>query len=122
MFYLIFSVALELAGDVYTDMIFVARLLTEKAWELVCIINFVDLKKAYGSVPCPALWRVLEKSGVALTLVSIIRSFHEGSRHMSAKVIVGQGFTGSIGVCNGMCQGCTMTSVLFSSYFCSSGR
>ena len=24
---------------------------------------FVDLKKAYDSVPCPALWRVLEVRG-----------------------------------------------------------
>lgn len=76
---------------------------------LVCIINFVDLKKACDSVPCPSLWRVLGKLGVLSTLVSIIQLFHEG---MSAKVIVGQEFTESILVCNGLHQGCTMASML----------
>ena len=98
------------------DMIFVARQLVEKAREHQSdlFVLFIDLKKAYDSVPRPALWGVLENLGVPSTLVSIIRSFHEG---MSAKVIVGQTFTEPIGVCNGLRQGCTMAPVLFSLYF-----
>jgi len=97
-------------------MIFVVRQLVEKAREHQSdlFVISVDLKKAYDSVPRPALWRVLEKLGVPSTLVSIIQSFHEG---MSTMVIVGQTFTEPIGVCNGLCQGCTMAPVLFSLYF-----
>ena len=74
----------------------------------------MDLKKAYDSVPRSALWCVIEKLGVPPTMISIIKSFHEG---MSAKVVIGQEFTESIDVCNGLCQGCTMAPVLFSLYF-----
>jgi len=44
----------------------------------------------------------VEIAGVPSTMISIIWSFHEG---MSAKVIVGQEFTESIGVYNGLHQG-----------------
>lgn len=49
-------------GRECTDMIFVARQLVEKTREHNDILNmlFVDLKKAYDSVPREALWRVLE--------------------------------------------------------------
>ena len=36
---------------------------------------------------------------------------------MSAKVIVWQEFTECIGVCNGLCRGCTVAPVLLSLYF-----
>ena len=47
-------------------------------------------------------------------MIFIIQSFHEG---MSAKVVVGQEFTEYIGMCNGLCQGCTIAPALFSLYF-----
>ena len=65
----------------------------------------------YNSVPHPVLWRVL---GIPSTMISIIQSFHEG---MSVKVIVGQEFTESFDVCNGLCESCAMAPVLFSLYF-----
>ena len=48
------------------DMIFVARQLVEKAREHdeSFYVLFVDLRKAYDSVPSQALWKVLEKYGV----------------------------------------------------------
>ena len=39
---------------------------------------FIDLKKAYDSVPRSALWTVLLKCGVPPTVLSIIQSFHDG--------------------------------------------
>ena len=71
------------------DMIFVARQLIEKAIEHgeALFVLFVDLKKAYDSVPRQALWRVLEKCGVPTVMLSIIQSCHQGMR---AEVRVGR--------------------------------
>ena len=41
-------------------------------------IMFVDLKKAYDSVPRNALWTVLTKCGVPPAILSIIQSFDDG--------------------------------------------
>ena len=49
-------------------------------------IMFIDLKKAYNSVPRSALWSILVKCGVPPTMLNIIKSFHEG---MEASVRVG---------------------------------
>ena len=99
-----------------TDMIFAARQLVEKCREHdgVLFVLFVDLRKAYDSVPRPALWRVLEKCGVPPTMLSIIQSFHDG---MQAEVRVGDTTTDRIEVCNGLRQGCTLAPSLFSIYF-----
>ena len=46
----------------------------------ILFVLFVDLKKAYDSVLCDALWQVLEKFGVLPVLLLVIRSFHEHTR------------------------------------------
>lgn len=63
-------------------MDFVARQLVEKARKHNCLlfILFTDLKTPYDSVPRVVLWQVLEKFGVPPLLLSVIRSFHEGTR------------------------------------------
>ena len=38
---------------------------------------FIDLRKAYDSIPRQALWQVLRKYGVPLTMVSLLRSLQE---------------------------------------------
>ena len=62
------------AGRGCTDMIFVARQLVEKAQEhhSDLFVLFVNLMKAYDLVPCPALWRVLERLGIPSTMIYII--------------------------------------------------
>ena len=64
------------------DMIFAVRQLVEKCREHddSLFILFVDLQKAYDSVPRQALWCVLEKYGAPPSMLSVIRSFHEGIR------------------------------------------
>ena len=83
------------------DMIFVARQLIEKTREHqdTLFILFVDLQKAYDSVPRMALWKVLEMCGVPPQMLSIVRSFHES---MQAKVRVGTSVSESFDVQNGL--------------------
>ena len=74
-----------------TDMTFTVRQLVEKSIEHTTklYIIFVDLRKAYDSVPCEVLWVVLKRLGVLDTLIDILKSFHEG---MEAKIRLDQSF------------------------------
>ena len=61
-------------------MIFAARQLLETCREHddAFFVLFIHLKKAYDSVLKSALWGVLKKCGVPPTMLSVIRSFHNG--------------------------------------------
>ena len=102
---------------VCVDMIFCARQLIEKTLEHeeTVYIVFVDLRKAYDSVPREAMWKALEKYGFPSNMISLIRSFHDG---MSAELKVnGELQEGEISVSNGLRQGCTMVPTLFNLFF-----
>ena len=98
------------------DMVFVARQLIEKAIEhdTPLYVIFVDLKKAYDSIPREALWLVLGKLGIPPTLLSLIRSLHVDMR---ARVRLSGRLTEDIYVNNGLRQGCTLAPTLFNLYF-----
>ena len=98
------------------DMVFAARQLVEKSREHdeSLFVLFVDLRKAYNSVPRQALWRVLEEYGVPPTMVSVIKSFHEG---ITAVVRVGDSITDDIEVTNGLRLRCTLAPTRFNLYF-----
>ena len=99
------------------DMIFCVRQLIEKTieHEEVLYVVFVDLRKAYDSVPREAMWKVLEKYGFPPKMISLIQSFHE---NMSAELkISGEILEGEISVSNGLRQGCTMAPTLFNLFF-----
>ena len=85
------------------DMVFCTRQLVEKAREhnTTLYLLFVDLRKAYDSVPREALWQVLRKYGVPPSLVNIIRFLHDG---MKAEVTVDGAITPEIEVTNGLRQ------------------
>ena len=89
------------------DMIFVARQLVEKAREhgKSLYVLFVNLSKAYGSVPRQAIWKVLEKYGVPDKMLNVVKSFHEG---MHAEVRVGSTVIDRFEVRNSLRQGCTL--------------
>lgn len=61
------------------DMIFTVRQLVERSWEHMAkaFFTFIDLKKAYDSVPREAMWLALEKLGIPDKVIRLIRSFHE---------------------------------------------
>ena len=61
-----------------SDMIFTVRQLVEKTIEhgAKLFLVFVDLEKAYDSVPRAALWHALHKLGIPTLVIDIICSFH----------------------------------------------
>eukprot|EP00117_Sycon_ciliatum_P031762 scpid65655/ scgid24786/ len=97
-------------------MVHVARQLVEKSIEndVPRYALFVDLRKAYDSIPRPALWALQQKSGGPPTMLNIIKSLHES---MQVKVRVVGDLTSNINVNNGLSQGCTLAPVLFNLYF-----
>ena len=100
-----------------TDMIYIVQQLVEKSWEHQSKIWFVfiDLKKAYDSVPREALWIALEKLGVPDSMIDLVRSFHQG---MKAKIRLEDEETEEIEVSNGLRQGCCMAPALSNLYSC----
>ena len=62
-------------------------------------MTFIDLKKAYDSMPRSALWSVLVKCGVPPTMLNIIQSIYEG---MEASVRVRDGVSDSFEAWNGL--------------------
>lgn len=100
-----------------TDMIFAVRQIHEKVIEhrskAFCV--FIDLKKAYDSVPRDGLWSVLQRLGVPPKLTAIIKAFHTD---MSTRLRLDGGTSEPIEVRNGLRQGCCMAPVLFNLYMC----
>ena len=99
------------------DMVFSVRQLVEKSWEHKekLFITFVDLKKAYDSVPREAMWTVLRKLGVLDMMISLIKSFHQD---MKARIHLDGKLMDPISVRNGLRQGCCMAPVLFDLFTC----
>ena len=97
-------------------MIFAARQMIKKSIEHHCdlYILFVDLKKAYDSVPHAALWLTLTKLGVPPRMLQVIWALHDG---MLAHVHVDGSVTEEFVVTNGLHQGCTLAPMLFNLYF-----
>ena len=54
----------------------------EKSWEhqSKAFFTFIDLKKAYDSVPREVMWLALNKLGVPESLAELIISFHEDTK------------------------------------------
>ena len=104
------------AGRGCVDMVFCARQLVEKTIEhrSKIFLLFLDLRKAYDSVPRQELWCALRKYGIRDSLVDLVRSFHDG---MAATVAVDGEQAPPFEVRNGLRQGCTIAPTLFILYF-----
>ena len=100
-----------------SDMVFTVRQLVEKSWEhrTKSFLVFIDLKKAYDSVPREALWMALGKLGIPDTLIKLIKSFH---CNMQAQIRLNDTLIDPIDVNNGLRQGCSMAPVRFNLYPC----
>jgi hypothetical protein len=69
--------------------------------------------KAFDTVPCPDLWRVLPRIGIPSQMVQIIRCFHDG---MNARLVDGKE-EDDFCVSNGVKQGRLLVPSLFSFLF-----
>ena len=97
-------------------MLFCARQMVEKAYKhnTIMFLLFVDLHKAYDSVPQKAMWKALRRYGVPPVMVELLNFFRE---NMVAKVIINGTVSPQIQVNNGLRQGCTIVPILFNLYF-----
>ena len=98
-------------------MIFTVHQLLEKSLEhkSKAFFTFIDLKKAYDSVPRQAMWKALEKLDVPEETIQLIASFHQD---MKATIRLDGTMLEEIEVQNGLRQGCCMAPVLFNLYTC----
>ena len=89
--------------------------LIEKSWEhkTKLFVTFIDLRKAYDSVPRAALWAALGKLGVPGHTITLIKSFHQG---MTARIQLNGDLLDPFTVANGLRQGCCIAPTLFNLY------
>ena len=104
------------SGRGCVDMIYCARQLVEKAIEhnTKIFMLFIDLRKAYDSIPHQALWCALKKYGIPQSMLKVICSLHDGMR---AEVIIDGQVAPEFEVSNGLRQGCVIAPTLFNLYF-----
>ena len=97
------------------DMIFSLRQAQEKCIEQNknLYIAFIDLTKAFDTVPRELLWRVLSKLGVPNKFLKILQLFHS---NMEASVTIAGSVSSSFPVERGVKQGDVLAPVLFNLY------
>lgn len=98
------------------EAIFSVRQLQEKSREQgrQLYLCFVDLEKAFDSVPREALWMVLKKLGCTEKFVRLLRLLHDD---MQCCVIVDGEQSDFFPVTCGVKQGCVIAPTLFAIYF-----
>ncbi len=98
-------------------MIFAVQQVVEKSLEhrAKAFFLFIDLRKAYDSVPRKAMWLALAKLGVPDPTIQLIQCFHQD---MQAVVQLDGDTSDPFPVGNGLKQGCCMAQVPFNLYAC----
>ncbi|XP_044171386.1 uncharacterized protein LOC114973897 [Acropora millepora] len=93
------------AGPGTADMIFAARQLQEKCQEqnVGLCTTFVDLTKAFDTVCCEGLWKIMAKFGCPAKFIAMVQQFHDG---MNARVQDDREYSEPFPVTNGVKQGC----------------
>jgi hypothetical protein len=77
-------------------------------------LAFVDLRKAYDSIPPDALWRVLSAYGVEPKVIELLADLHTGTQ-AAVKQTNENGDWSDIG--RGVRQGCVIAPLLFNVFF-----
>ena len=78
--------------------------------ELHTFITFVDLRKAYDTVPHEALFVKMEKYGVGIRTMTWLRALYSTS---SIRIRCGSGLSPRVSLNRGLRQGCPLSPILF---------
>jgi hypothetical protein len=102
-------------GRGLTDALFTIRQVISKSVEFgqPLFMAFVDLRKAYDSVPRDVLWRILRVYGVHTKLIELLMDLHTGTQ---AAVRMGGMLSEWFDVHGGVRQGCVIAPMLFNIY------
>ena len=102
-------------GRGLTDALFTIRQVISKsvAFDQPLFMAFVDLRKAYDSVPRDTLWRILHVYGVHTKLIELLMDLHTGTQ---AAVRMGGVVSEWFDVHGGVRQGCVIAPLLFNIY------
>jgi hypothetical protein len=74
---------------------------------------FIDLTKAYDSIPLNKLWETLDGLAINTRLTEAIKALYEGP---SSKIKIGNLITKGFKVTKGLRQGCSLSPTLFKIY------
>jgi len=70
---------------------------------------FVDLTKAYDSIPISKLWEVLGETNIKNTLIKALKNLYSNT----AQVKIGNILSHPFNIIKGLCQGCCISPTLF---------
>ena len=103
-------------GHGTVDMVFATQQLQEKYQEQNQYLysSFIDLTKAFNTVCCDGLWKILSKLGFPPKIITVVCSFNDG---MLAWVLNSGQSSDAFPVTNGVKQGCVLALSLFSILF-----
>jgi hypothetical protein len=103
-------------GRGLNDAVFTLRSLMHKChrYKQPLYLAFVDLRKAYDSIPRGALWRVLSAYGVEPKVVDLLMDLHTGTQ-AAVKLAGSKGDWFDID--RGVRQGCVIAPLLFNTFF-----
>lgn len=103
------------AGRSCTDGVFTLKNLIEKRVERGREVHlvFVDLQKAYDTVPLNKLWPAMEKNRISKTYISAVRKVYCGCK---SYIKVGGNTSEEFGVSKGLRQRCSIAPLLFKIY------
>ena len=74
---------------------------------------FVDLEKAYDSVPLENLWKALEHYNISNSIIRAIKKLYENS---FSKIKIGKQLSPGFYITKGLRQGCSLSPTLFKIY------
>ena len=94
------------------DQIFVTRMISEMAVQhrVMLYASFVDLSKAFDSVPRDKMWDMLRQLGIPEKLIRLVQELY---RDLQARVRAEDGLSEAFKVDTGVRQGCILSPLLF---------
>ena len=103
------------AGRSTVDHLFTLTQIIEKkmARKQEIYLLYVDLKKAYDSVPQSKLWEALEKTNISITLIKAVQELYKNN---TSQVKKGQTVSKGFSINKGLKQGCCLSPTLFKIY------